>query len=97
MFKITLTEDARVDLVYIKKNDRNAILDAAALQLSVEPLKQTRHRKQLDPNDLTRWELRVGDFRVFYDVDEPGREVSIKAVGWKEHNKLFFRGKEREL
>ena len=49
------------------------------------------------PNDLSIWEMRVGEFRVFYDVDEERQEVLIKAVGWKKHNKLFIRGKEHEL
>ena len=26
------------------------------------------------------WQLRVGDFRVFYDVDEREREVVVRAV-----------------
>jgi mRNA-degrading endonuclease RelE of RelBE toxin-antitoxin system len=41
--------------------------------------------------------MRVGAFRVFYDVDEDEREVTIKAVGEKEHNRLRIRGKEYEL
>ena len=26
------------------------------------------------------WELRVGEYRVFYDVDEPDRRVTVRAV-----------------
>lgn len=26
------------------------------------------------------WELRVGEFRVFYDVDEPSNMVYVRAV-----------------
>lgn len=26
------------------------------------------------------WQLRVGDFRVFYDVDEARREVVVRAI-----------------
>ncbi len=26
------------------------------------------------------WQLRVGDFRVFYDVDEERREVVVRAI-----------------
>jgi hypothetical protein len=30
-------------------------------------------------------------------VDVAGRKVTIKAVGWKEHNQLFIRGTEYQL
>jgi mRNA-degrading endonuclease RelE of RelBE toxin-antitoxin system len=71
--------------------------DAIDQQLVSEPLTQTRNRKPLRPNDLATWEMRVGSHRVFYDVDEEGSKVTIKAVGLKEHNKLFIRGKEYQL
>jgi mRNA-degrading endonuclease RelE of RelBE toxin-antitoxin system len=60
-------------------------------------LVQTRNRKPLRPNDLSTWEARVGSHRVFYDVDQINRRVTIKAVGWKEHNRLFIRGEEYHL
>jgi hypothetical protein len=41
--------------------------------------------------------VRAGSSRVFYDVDEANQLVVLKAVGWKEHNKLFIRGKEYQL
>jgi imidazoleglycerol-phosphate dehydratase len=51
------------------------------------------------------WELRIGTNRVFYDVEllppeaERSEEgiVTIRAVGSKQHNKLFIRGREFEL
>ncbi len=49
------------------------------------------------PNDLSRWALRVGKYRIFYDVEEEPGLVRVKAVGWKEHNRLFIRGKEYRL
>ena len=54
------------------------------------------HRKPLRPNELARWELRIGEFRVFYDV-EGANVVKIKAIGWKEHNRLLIRGREYHL
>jgi mRNA-degrading endonuclease RelE of RelBE toxin-antitoxin system len=41
--------------------------------------------------------MRVGVYRVFYDVDAEAGQVFVKAVGWKEHNKLFIRGEEYTL
>jgi mRNA-degrading endonuclease RelE of RelBE toxin-antitoxin system len=97
MFEIVVTESAVEDLRSVKKRDQKIILDAVEEQLTAEPLSQTRNRKPLRPNDLSAWEMGAGSFRVFYDVDEAAAKVVVKAVGWKEHNKLFIRGKEYEL
>ena len=40
------------------------------------------------------WELRVDRFRVFYDVNEESKVILIKAIGWKDHNTLYIRGRE---
>jgi mRNA-degrading endonuclease RelE of RelBE toxin-antitoxin system len=32
----------------------------------------------LEPNSLADWELRLGDYRVFYDVDETELVAKIK-------------------
>lgn len=46
------------------------------------------------PNPLAPWKLRVGNFRVFYDViQHPEPCVCIRAIGVKEHNVLRI-GKE---
>jgi mRNA-degrading endonuclease RelE of RelBE toxin-antitoxin system len=50
----------------------------------------TRHRKCLNVavSDFEYmppiWELRVGDYRVFYDVDEAAQVVSVRAVRLKD-------------
>jgi mRNA-degrading endonuclease RelE of RelBE toxin-antitoxin system len=91
------TESAFADLTFLRKADQNVVLDAIEQRLATEPLVETRNRKPLRPNDLSSWEARVGSHRVFYDVDEDSQTVTIKAVGWKEHSKLFIRGKEYDL
>jgi mRNA-degrading endonuclease RelE of RelBE toxin-antitoxin system len=60
-------------------------------------LTESRNRKPLRPNDLSQWELRIDRFRVFYDVAGQGMAVVVKAIGWKEHNKLYIHGKEFQL
>jgi mRNA-degrading endonuclease RelE of RelBE toxin-antitoxin system len=50
----------------------------------------------LTANPLAPWELRVGDHRVFYEV-EGDTAVTILAVGIKDHNDLFIRGRKVEL
>ena len=97
MFEVTLSENALGDLQFFRKNERSAIIDAIEEQLVTEPLTETRNRKPLKPNDLAAWEIRVGTHRVFYDVDIAGSKVIVKAIGRKEHNKLFIRGKEFQL
>ena len=94
MFGIEFTESAYDDLYYLKAFEQGLILDAIEAQLSAEPASPTKNRKPLRPNELSEWQLRVGKFRVFYDLDAEKNVVRIKAVGWKEHNALFIRAKE---
>ena len=45
------------------------------------------------PNPLAPWELRVGDMRVYYEVDEgTPASVSVVAVGVKTGNTLRIGG-----
>jgi mRNA-degrading endonuclease RelE of RelBE toxin-antitoxin system len=94
VFHLAITESARDDLRFLQPFAQRRILDAIGQQLLNEPLTATRHRKPLRPNDLSAWELRVGIYRIFYDVEEEHATVYVKAIGWKEHNRLFIRGKE---
>jgi hypothetical protein len=42
--------------------------------------------------------MRVGDLRVFYDIETlDERVVLVRAVGLKRHNTLFIGGEEFEL
>ena len=97
MFKVEFTASALEDLDFFKPYEQNPILDAVEQQLPHEPLTPTRHRKELRPNPLATWELQAGKYRVFYDVEQEDQVVRVKAVGWKEHNQLFIRGKEFTL
>ena len=83
MYQIELTDDALEDLKWFKKSEQTLILDTIEEQLSWEPTKETKHRKPLRPNDLSKWELRIGNNRAFYDVDEDNKLVKIKAI-WME-------------
>ncbi|HEX7181012.1 MAG TPA: type II toxin-antitoxin system RelE/ParE family toxin [Thermoanaerobaculia bacterium] len=97
MYSLELTESALEDLRFLKKLEQRYILDMAERYLSVEPQRPALNRKPLRPNDLSAWELRIREFRVFYDVDAESRIVLIKAVGWKERNRLLIQGKEYSL
>src|SRR5438105_7976288 len=96
-FEVEFTPSALGDLDYLKKAEQNTVLDAIEKQLTATPLTPTRNRKPFRSNDLSAWEMRMGTYRVFYDVDKEVGKVVIKAVGWKEHNRLFIRGEEYTL
>lgn len=49
------------------------------------------------PHEVAEWELRIDKYRVFYNVEQEVRIVSIEVVGFKSGNQLFVRGKWREL
>ncbi len=97
MFEIKYTSDAIDDLKSFRKSEQRSIFDQITEQLSYEPMTDTRNRKKLRPNDVSEYELRISKFRVFYDVDEEAKTVKIEAVGYKEGNRLFIRGKEYAL
>ncbi len=96
-FKIEFTEQAVEQLRQFVKSDRNVILDAVKVQLPYQASIETKNRKLLRENELADWELKIGEFRVFYDLNETERIVRIVAVGYKDHNDLFIGGEKFSL
>src|SRR5438105_7335689 len=96
-FTIEFSPHARDHLKQLRKRDQQILVDAIAVQLAHQPDQPTRHRKRLEDNPLAPWELRVGDFRVFYDVNADENFVAIVAVGKKSHNTLQIGGEEVQL
>jgi mRNA-degrading endonuclease RelE of RelBE toxin-antitoxin system len=85
-------------LEYFRKPERALIFDEVDRYLMLEPNLESNSRKRLRPNELAEWELRLGKYRVFYDVkNNTVKIVKVIAVGYKKHNKLFFRGEEFDL
>jgi mRNA-degrading endonuclease RelE of RelBE toxin-antitoxin system len=99
MFAIVFAPEALKDLEWFQKKDQKKICDAVKKQLLHQALAETRNRKRLRPGHLSEWELRVGRFRVFYDVDTEAEaaRITIVAIGYKERNTLCFRGKEHNV
>ena len=81
------------DLKKIPVHVQVRVLDEIERQLSFEPAVQTRNRKMLmslvPPWDAEPpvWELRVGEYRVFYDVLAGEKTVCVRAVLKKPHDK----------
>jgi len=97
MFRIEFTPEAIDDLRLLRKHDQQMIVSEIEGQLPHQAAQETRNRKRLRPNQLAEWELRLGDFRVFYDIDQENAVVKIEAVGYKQGSKLFVHGKEYQL
>lgn len=86
MYKVLFSEGVAGDLSRVSANQRARILDRIEVQLRHAPTQQSRNRKILvglvppwehvDP----LWELRIGGYRVFYDVDESRTTVIIRAI-----------------
>jgi mRNA-degrading endonuclease RelE of RelBE toxin-antitoxin system len=96
-FQVLFTPRASDELRSFRRNEQRQIVEAVKTQLLHEPVSATRNRKKLRPNELAEWELRVGNLRVFYDVDEAERVVSVRALGKKTGSQLMINGKEFNL
>jgi mRNA-degrading endonuclease RelE of RelBE toxin-antitoxin system len=93
MFTIEYVEDVAEDLARLTAYRRKAILDAIEKRLQHEPHVETRHRKRLPAlvppweHVPPVWELRIGEYRVFYDIQEAEETVKIRAVRHKPPHK----------
>lgn len=96
-FTIKFTPQALDHLRTYRKLKQKTIVEATKKELLHDPLTPTKNRKPLRENPLSRWELRVGKYRVFYDANSTSQVVEIKTIGHKEHNQLFLGGKEFKL
>ena len=94
MAEIKITNDAYIDLQWFRKHDRVKVLDSIKNQLTTQPATETTNRKILRSNSLATWELRVGVFRVFYNLEDDSKTVIIVAIGQKKGQILYIRGEE---
>jgi len=93
VYTIEYAEDVSDDLANLRAYERKRILDSIETQLKHEPTRQTKNRKiivgLIPPWEHVEpvWELRVGEYRVFYDVDEAASVVMIRAIRHKPPHK----------
>lgn len=93
MYRILFAASVEEDLKAIAPYHRNRILNDIEGALTHEPTVPSKNRKLLvnllPPWEATSlvWELRSGDHRVFYDVDEGNRVVYVRAVRKKPSGK----------
>lgn len=96
-FQIFLTDGAGADLVWFEPFVRRRILDGMEVHLRFEPTAGSQRIKPMRPNPVAAWELRLGDYRVLYDVDDDPRVVNVQVIGEKRGKRLIVQGQEYTL
>ena len=101
-FTISYAPETYKHLDLIERKYHRLVATTIKEQLSHTPTTVTRNRKPLEePASFgATWELRFGpknSFRVFYDVIDEEKTVSVLAIGVKEGSRLFVGGQEFEL
>ena len=86
MFRLAFAALAREHLEALRAFGRNRILDEIEAQLPSSPNVPTGRRKMLIGASPSFehvppvWQLRVGDYRVIYDIDVRKRVVVVRAI-----------------
>ncbi len=98
MYRIDIARLAEADLTLLTRRDQVVIRASPCRLLQNEPGAASRARRPMRPNALgVPWALHVGDFRVYYDIDEDEQVVRDERVGYKPGSVLFLRGKPFDL
>ncbi len=80
-FRIEYFPGAIRDLSGLRGFDRQQILDAIPLHLTHQPKQESRSRiKRMSQPFWSEYRLRVGEFRVYYDVDETAQSVNVLRI-----------------
>jgi mRNA-degrading endonuclease RelE of RelBE toxin-antitoxin system len=93
-YQISITAEAESHRQCLTAHEHR-ILDAAIVtRLTNEPGRPTKAIKRLRPNPFADFELRAGNLRVLYNVDEENAEIVVLAIGRKVGNSLIVGGVE---
>jgi mRNA-degrading endonuclease RelE of RelBE toxin-antitoxin system len=92
-YRIEYSPSALEHLRALKTFEARTVLDSVDQQLQHHPAAETRNRKPMRPNPLAPWELRIGNLRVYYEIDAVEGVVRVLAVGLKQRS-LVRIGKE---
>ena len=93
MYAIEIGQSALAEIAALPAYQGRIILEAIEQHLTLDPMRETRRRKPLPGIDVPFeaappiWELRVGNYRVFYDVSAEQRMVFVRAVRRKPPHK----------
>ena len=95
-YEIILQPSAVDDLDTLRKYDSARIANAMERHLEHEPAKESKSRiKRLRGIDNPDYRLRVGDYRVFYVIDEVAHQVVVLRVMHKEETQSYYEELQR--
>jgi mRNA-degrading endonuclease RelE of RelBE toxin-antitoxin system len=89
-YEVLIETLADEELSEFRVYDQRHIVAEIEQQLTHQPTVATRRRKCLQnltpsfPHVRPVWELRVGDVRVFYDVDGASQQVHVRSIRRKD-------------
>ena len=90
-YEIVLKQSAIADMDALRKFDATQFADAMEKHLPHNPAKESKSRiKRLRGLSSPDYRLRVGDYRVFYAVDEDGRRVDVLRVMHKDQTASYY-------
>ncbi len=93
-FEINLTDGAQADLRWFITYAQRIIVNGIEVHLRHQPTAGARKIIAMQPNPVAGWELRLGDYRILYDVEEAARLVTVQVIGEKRRNRLIVQGQE---
>ncbi len=97
-YRIEYSPDVEDHIRWLTTLQQRIALDAIDERLTHQPTTETKNRKPMRPNPVALWELRIGNLRAYYDVEEePEPVVYVRAVGVKERNQIRIGGEIVEL
>jgi mRNA-degrading endonuclease RelE of RelBE toxin-antitoxin system len=80
-YSVFYSQEAISDLSSIRAYDRAQIIGEIDQLLQINPTLESKAKiKKLTQPALSAYRLRVGEYRVFYDVDEDAKEVTIIRI-----------------
>jgi len=91
-YQIEYSQESIDHLRLLSARQRTVILDEVDKQLIYQPTVETRNRKPMRPNILAVYELRIGQWRVYFDVETVTKIVVIRAIGFKQGNIVYIGG-----
>jgi len=92
VYTIMLKPSAIADLDALRKYDATQIADAMERHLPHNPTKESKSRiKRLRGISNPDYRLRVGDYRIFYVVDEAARRTDVLRVMHKDQTLRYYK------
>lgn len=96
IYEIILKCSAIADLDALRKYDAAQITDAMEKHLQHDPTKESKNRiKRLRGVSNPDYRLRVGDYRVFYVVDEDACRVDVLRIMHKDQTLSYYKELKR--